>query len=155
MSRAPASTARAAKVRRERYCSTNAPAAARSHDASRTRDGTHAKPVSAVGRVAPTRLGTIRNAITTASTPRAARNVSVIVAVTAANASTGRLIVRSTHTAGDRGPGGLAHGEPVQQPLKKVRHEPRTLHERHDEEQLREEEIPAGDGTEEPILTSP
>ena len=98
-SKAPANRARAAHVRRQRYCRTNTPAAATSSNASRTRNGTQAKPVSAVGAVAPTSAGTIKNAITTAKTPRAATNVSVMLAVSAANASTGRLSVSRTHTA--------------------------------------------------------
>src|SRR5439155_23558878 len=96
---AAANTARSAQVRRQRYWRTSTPAAATSHTASRMRDGTQAKPVNAAGLLTPTSPGTIRNAITTAKTPSAATNDSVVVAVSAANATTGMLTVSSIQTA--------------------------------------------------------
>jgi hypothetical protein len=95
---AVANSARAGHARRQRYCTIRTLAAARSSIASRTRDGTQAKPVSAVGLVAPTSPGTITKPRTIAKTPSAATNVSVIAAVSVANASAGNVSVSSTQT---------------------------------------------------------
>src|SRR5207244_2403465 len=96
---ATANSARADDVCRQRYCRIKTPAAATSSKASRIRDGTQAKPVSAAGFVAPISPGTIREAITSAKTLSAATIVSVVLAVSAATASTGNVSVSRTHTA--------------------------------------------------------